>query len=348
MTTPDPSPGRVTLRDIATKLGISHSSVSLALRSHPRISKALTKKIQDTAREMGYRPDPMLAALAHYRQGKAEPPVRSAIAWINAWPDPDQLKSFREFDFYWRGASAAAEKMGYYLEEFRLNSAQCPPARLEQILRARGIRGILIPPHPQTPDWGSFDWSQFCAVRFGRSCKSPNVHIVGSDQLENTILAYNAMRERGYKRIGFITGQGASRGVRFYAGYFMAQQTDRQGPNLKGLVLKEPHSKLHPPLLKEWLASQRPDAILTDSASIPGLLEKAGYRVPEDVGLAVESVLDGEADAGVDQHPAEVGRVALLVVLSLLHDHASGVPSIFRQILVSGSWVDGKSLPPRL
>jgi len=38
--------------------------------------------------------------------------------------------------------------------------------------------------------------------------------------------------------------------------------------------------------------------------------------------------------------------VAILTVISLINDFAEGIPMIFRQILVEGSWVDGPSLPP--
>jgi hypothetical protein len=69
--------------------------------------------------------------------------------------------------------------------------------------------------------------------------------------------------------------------------------------------------------------------------------------VPDDVGLAALSVLDGDADAGIYQNPEEIGRVALLFVISLIHDNEHGVPPIFRQIVVEGKWADGKTLPAR-
>src|SRR5881398_3589545 len=66
---------RITMRDIAQRLGIDQSTVSLALRDHPRISEALRRKVRDAAGEMGYQPDAMLSALAHYRRANVEKPV---------------------------------------------------------------------------------------------------------------------------------------------------------------------------------------------------------------------------------------------------------------------------------
>ena len=77
------------------------------------------------------------------------------------------------------------------------------------------------------------------------------------------------------------------------------------------------------------------------------MLEKAGYRVPEDIGLAATNVRDISVDAGIDQNPEEIGRVSTLAAISLMHDSDLGMPEFIREILVRGKWVDGKSLPFR-
>ena len=59
---------RVTVYDIAEKLGVSHSTVSMALRNHPAISGKRRKQVIQAAAKMGYSPDPHLSALAAYRR----------------------------------------------------------------------------------------------------------------------------------------------------------------------------------------------------------------------------------------------------------------------------------------
>jgi DNA-binding LacI/PurR family transcriptional regulator len=78
------------------------------------------------------------------------------------------------------------------------------------------------------------------------------------------------------------------------------------------------------------------------------MLEKLGYRVPEDIGLAATSILDGNADAGIDQNSEEIGRAAFETLLSLLNHNQYGIPDIVREVVITGSWVDGTSLPQRL
>ena len=100
--------------------------------------------------------------------------------------------------------------------------------------------------------------------------------------------------------------------------------------------------------LATWMKKNRPDAIFSDVGNLRQMLADIGYRVPEDVALAGNSTLDGDADAGIDQHAEEIGRVGVLVLVSLINSHDQGIPSIPREILISGSWVDGSTLPVRI
>lgn len=345
---PDSNSPRVSLRDIAAKLGVSHSTVSLSLRDHPRISPGVKEKVKAAAEAMGYRPDPMLAALANYRRGRDSQTISSAVAWINTWPEPDSLRGHREFDFYWQGAFKAAEKFGYRLEEFRIGR-ECSPKRLHQILSTRGIRGILLPPHQVEPDWKDFPWDQYSIVRFGRSVHKPACHIVTADQIYNTILAVEKIHERGYKRIGFVTTAGdfSKRGMQFELGYLGGQRMIRNTDPIPVLILDSSNLSARKQAFQTWFDQHRPDAIFTPEPDMPDLLKKLGIKFPEDVALAVTSILDAKADAGIDQHPEEIGRVGFLMLNSLINDRSKGIPSIFRQILVEGSWVDGKSLPAK-
>src|SRR4051812_39344206 len=83
-----PSDGRrVTVRDIAQKMGVSHVTVSYALRGLPRVSASMREKICQEAERLGYRPDPMLQALSSYRRLGRTPAIRAALAWLCCW-DP--------------------------------------------------------------------------------------------------------------------------------------------------------------------------------------------------------------------------------------------------------------------
>jgi LacI family transcriptional regulator len=336
------------MKDIAQEVGVTRAAVSLALKNHPSISEARRKQIHDAAERLGYRPNAMATALSHHRHHSRFHPVQAALALINTYPDPTKLHAQPSFEDCWRGATMAAEKFGYRLEEFSANGNQ-PLKRLERIFLTRNIRGIIIgplPPGESGVNWESFAWNKFSAVRCGYREKAPPFHFVTSAQAENTMLAFDKIRERGYKRIGFAGYWDKAR--MFGAGFLWSQHE----PSLRSRVPPFLFSKETPELnqqrqFEQWLKKAKPDAILTDSLAVPTMLEKAGYRVPEDIGLAATNVRDMPVDAGIDQNPEEIGRVTTLAAISLIHDSDLGKPEFIREILVRGKWVDGKSLPFR-
>lgn len=346
----------ITLRDIAQKLGVSHTTVSLALRGSPKIPEARCREIQAAVEKMNYRPNPAAAALSHFRRASTAPSVRAALAWLNLWPAGLKMRDYREFDSYWKGASRAAEKLGYHLEEFVVDE-RMRVSRLEKILLTRNIRGILIAPVRAPVNWDGFDWGQFSVVHLGRGAAGlPPFHTVTSGQAANAVLAFQKIRERGYKRIGFVGHR--TLGWSYLSGFLHLQH------------ISEPKASQVPPLLFEkkllaaprfenwdtpemlsrfvaWLGRWRPDAIITESAEVFSFLKKAGKTGPKAVAVAALNVRDLPFDAGIDQNPEEAGRVATLALISLMNDNDRGIPAIHRESLIKGQWVDGQSLPWR-
>ena len=300
----------ITLRDIAKKLGIHHSSVGYALKNAPNISLARRKEIQEAARQMGYQPNAMATILGHQRHSSAKRAISAEIAWINCWRDPKELREHREFDLYWKGASLRAEQNGYRLEELVCGD-RLSPSRLEQILVARNIHGILLPPlgglQPVPSGWDEIDWAKFSIVRFGYSLKKPNSHLVTSNQLAAGLIALENMWRLGYRRIGFVTN--ADRFRNFKGGLFMKQAELGTALKLSSFEYSPLQDSLKDiRLFSAWLKKDRPEALLTDVAQTRETLDKLGYRVPEDIGLAATSILDGNADAGIDQNSEEIGK----------------------------------------
>jgi LacI family transcriptional regulator len=336
---------RITMLDIARHLDLDQSTVSLALRNHPRISAVTRDKVHHAAATLGYRPDPMLSALATYRQAGRPHDITAELAWVNRWSSPEKFHAFREFDGYWRGAMAAARDGGYRLETFNLGDA--PLSRLERILRARNITGLVIPPHHGgCNEWSGMDFSGFNIVRIGHSVRLA-AHAVGCDQTAAAILGFNRIHARGYRRIGFVTHPGAEVSSRFRAGFLFAQENTSDHVHLPTLLLQEKDVATDRNDLACWLKHHRPDAILTTSAPLRGLLADLGVRVPHDIALAGTSVLDGNAEAGIDQRPEEIGRAAIELIESLFAHGHRGVPEVPRMVTVASRWVDGASLPAR-
>jgi hypothetical protein len=77
------------------------------------------------------------------------------------------------------------------------------------------------------------------------------------------------------------------------------------------------------------------------------MVRQADYDIPGDIGFAALSIHDGNADAGIDQKPFEIGKAACELVVSLILYGGWGYPEAPREVLIEGAWVDGSMLPPR-
>ena len=325
---------------------MAQSTVSMALRGHPSITGRTREQVLEAAAAMGYRPNPTGTALAHFRQTSTVAPVQASLAWINGWSDPAKLRSYREFDLYWQGAAQEAEELGYRLDEFVVG-ADLPLPKLERILRTRNVRGLLVPPGPMPPGWEDFDWERFSVVRLSH-LPDPGEFapcaVVG-DQTSNTLVAVRNIFRKGYRRIGFAGNSDSRRG--FAAGFLWGQQEILENLRVPPLIMASDDPVEWEKHFREWFASHRPDAVLTDIPEVPAALSRLGMRVPEDVGVSALGFLDCPVTAGIDQNSREIGRSAVQMLHALIKDGALGLPRIHRELLVKGTWVDGDSLPER-
>jgi len=105
---------RVTLSDIAVKAEVHVTTVSLALRNHPRLPEKTRRRIQALAKKMGYTPDPFLRALVSYR-GKMMPHRNPAIlAYVTNWHTRWGWKKMTAHPEFYEGAQAKAEELGRF------------------------------------------------------------------------------------------------------------------------------------------------------------------------------------------------------------------------------------------
>lgn len=127
MTTP-------TMQTIADQLGMSKSTISLAMRDDPRIAPRTRARVHQTAHNMGYRVRPELCRLmAALRVGGRKTGERIALV-LTAGCEPS-----REF---LAGLNERLAVSGFDVEPFRL--ADVTAERLATILRARGIDASLV------------------------------------------------------------------------------------------------------------------------------------------------------------------------------------------------------------
>ncbi len=337
---------RISQADIARSVGVNASTVSRALRNDPRITEEVRTQVLKAAQQLGYHPDPAVSALANYRWQTRPPSFSGVVAWITVEQNRgEHRRKYPEFELYWKGANACADRFGYRIEEFTINQ-QTPLEKLEKILYARNVKGLLLPPEEQPyPEWEKLHTASYSIVRMSRTVHNLETHLVTTNQTADGILATRKMHELGYRRIGFVSYTHEDR--LFYPGFAWGHHNRPDLEYIPPLFMNQVPKQDRPAVLRNWIQTHQPNAILEDLDGFHDDIEKAGYRIPEDICVATQNVLRNPNTAGILQNLEEVGRVSMLTLLSLIHDHDRGIPPIARQTLVKGQWIDGPSLPPR-
>ncbi len=336
---------RITQRDIAKKAGVSHVTVSLAMRGSPRLPIETIQRIRDLATKMGYAPDPMLKALASYRKSQRPPAFQSTLAWINNWPQPSEFHSFALYHSFYKGAKERAQELGFTLDEINLASLNYQQKLLQKLLTTRNIKGILIAPVWQPTDQISLDWTCWTTVRIGYSLSYPQLHTITNSQFRSTYTATKKLIEHGYRRIGLVISRLTHQrtGGHFLGGYVSAQQALPEKLHLKSMKFEDFHQKEFFSIFQKWIQREKPDVIITDS---PHILETSHFF--KKIGIAYASLTlteDDEIRTGIYQSDRQVGRSGIDLLISKMDRQETGIPAVPMNVLVDGVWRPGKTAP---
>jgi LacI family transcriptional regulator len=337
---------RTTIRDVARSLGVSHTTVAMALRNDPRILPATRRKVAQAAAKLGYRRDPVLSELMlQLRRAKVRP-VETPLALLSAWPGSDSWRRWAGGHLlaFYEGARVRGAELGYGLEEFCLRERGMTPARMTSILQARGIRGVLVLPLPEPAGRVDLGWRHFAAVTKGLSVVHPVMHRVISSHYDDLRLALARLIRRGYRRIGLVLNEPASRRVAhaWMAGYYLHQHMALPEHWVPALLISGGAGESQ---FAEWHARHRPEAILFAHQPIFDWVARLGLKVPRDVGIVDLSWSREHPErTGIDIDPAAQGSAAIELLTGQLEAHEYGVPHRAKIVEVMGRWVAGKTI----
>ncbi len=345
---------RVTLREVAAKAGVHHTTASRALKNDPRVCPATLKKIRAIAEQMGYMPDPMLSALNAYRHASRSAQDHGTIAWITNYPTRDGWRGSSCYMLYFQGAAERLSKLGYRLEEFWLQEPGMTARRSSQVLFHRGIRGLLICPLPVSRGHLSLRWEMFSAVSFGYSLLRPSLHLLSTSHYRGLITCMRKLRALGYRRIGMVTSHEMDERMdRMWTASYRteihtASPRGRAFPIYFYSHIEESASvasrKEHKKRFMKWFLDHKPDAIVTSASPVASWLTDEGYNVPGDVAVVSATLQEGEPYySGIIEPSREIGRAAADFVVRMLQHGEYGIPAIPQRVLLEGKWTSGKT-----
>ena len=340
-------PRRTSIRDLAARLGVSHMTVSLALRNDPRITPATRRRVRAAARELGYQADAVVSALMARLRTLRDKPVQAPLGFLTAWPTRDGWRDAPNLRRFHLGARRRAEQLGYALEEFWLSEPGMTPGRMSRILRARGIRGLVVQSLPAAGGRLKLSWEHFACVAKGLTVVHPPLHRVVSSHYEDMRLLLDKLEQRRYRRIGLVLSEALSARVdrAWLAAFLLRQNEMPAGNRLPALITRTDDEEAH---FREWFAEHRPEVLLFSDQPVPGWIERLGLRVPGEVGLVHLDWSSEQAPlAGLDSDPEAVGEAATDLLVGQLQANEFGVPKHEKIVAVRGHWVPGTSVRRR-
>lgn len=334
------------MRQIAELAGVSVMTVSRALKNHPRQSAETRARIQKIAMDIGWRPNPMLSALmAHVRSNRTGQtpgsPVLAFLTWHLDKHVYDEEAGLWLSSIY-EGGNARARMLGYKLERFALNAPGMSTARMEKVLQARGILGVILAPLSDPIPDIDFDWDGFASAAIGFSYRGAVLHRAVNDQFSSMRLAVTRLRGLGYRRIGLaIRYEDDARVEHKWTGAFWSfRSLLPKGHRLPVFLW---HG-WQPDGFGEWVEREKPEAVITLHAEVGVWLRQLGKRVPHDIGLASLNLQgDQTGFSGINQNNRLLGAVAVDLVVEQINHNERGVPLEPKIVMTNGSWVEGNT-----
>lgn len=276
--------GHVTIKDIATVLGMAHSTVSRALNDHPHINARTKMRVRREAERLGYVANSgarLLQSGSSRLVGLIVPDIQNEFYGMTA-------KVMSEYC-----ASAGFQLM-------LAGSDDNPEQERQQLqaLREARVDGVLIAATAEPRRATLRMLGQLPTVQFLR--RHPRIvgHSIGADDFQGILSATAHLADLGHRRIGYVGGpETLSTGKGRAAGY-------REAMARVGLPIENKLMHLGPrtpEFGKDALAAlldrpQPPTAVvIASSRLVVGALETMNARhlsLPEDLSLVAYSDLD--------------------------------------------------------
>ena len=338
--------GFVTLQMIADHANVSCTTVSLALRNHPKISVATRERVHALARELDYRVNPLVSAHMSYLRALRPNYTGVCIAFVCNRPlgavKADTRTPVRH---YYHSARRRAVDLGFELEYFNVAENGMTDRRLSQILAARGIRGVIVAPLSEGAGVSGvmLDWGEFASVMIEHTFLQPRVHTVCSDEFSTIGRLIQRLLDYGNERIGIAMHSRMDDHANHFwlAGYQAFQALTKACHRVPHFITPRWEKRA----FLAWFKRRRPTAIITINDDIVRWLREDGVRVPEDVACAT---LYWKADrpelSGYDQNHELIAAAAVDMIVSQLNRNERGLPSAEKTMMIQAVWKEGATV----
>lgn len=335
----------VSTRDLAAKLGLSHNTVARALRNHPHVAAATRQRVLEAARAAGWRANPLVTALmTQVSRRKRVKPSGEVIAYLTSYGTEDEWRAHHSLAAAFEGAQERAAVFGFQVQPFWLGPQGRDSLRMSRMMRARGIRGVLLAPGTADRLPLSLAWDDQVIIVLGPGFNQVPLHRVTHHQTTGIYLCYHQLRQAGYRRIGLLLHCDDDRRTNhFWRAGFLAAQQVYGGRRVSPLFVESWDDRAS---ILSWLDRTRADAVISLPWALPHLLEE-GLKPSANLGYACLDIAPQQKGqvAGIWQDNYRLGAVAVDSLMMHLFRNETGLPSIPTVTMVEGTWLDGPITP---
>ena len=338
-------------------MGITQAAVSMALRGDRAISAEMRQKVCDTAAAMGYQLNEHVSALMSNIRTRKKLNDKGVIGLLIEACTQEDWYAVKTFQRFHQGVLHRGTELGFQIESFFLLEPSMRAARIDQILYARGIDGIVLAPPGLGKNLPDLHWERYAAVVASIGWEGHALNRVYCDQFQNYITAFDTLLQLGYTRIGtafdhsFVLG--SQRRTKWHTGYLGCQHntpekdripvfTYNSLPLQKGLP-KTGVKALHTEFSK-WFSNWQPEVIITLLGGEKKFLDAMKLKVPQDVGLVCLAQQSDSDYTRIDEKMDVLGATALELVAAQIAHNEFGFPTDPKTTLIEGRWVPGSTV----
>jgi LacI family transcriptional regulator len=304
------------------------------------------EKVLALAEEVGFRPNPVLSMAMSIRnqQKRQGSPLTSTLAWVHSNQLEEAWQTVPHMKRYLEGVRSRAEGLGFGVDEFWLGPGGLKPKRFCDILYARGIPGCIVAPPPGNMRHLRLRWTDCTWVTFHHDSWRPLLHRVAKDDNFMMGKTLRELRRAGYRRVGLAMAQkqDAKGGFALQARFRLNQIRYSETGEIPPLMYDEPDLPDAREAFLDWFREHRPDVLICHDGKTREVLEDAGIRVPDDVGLVHLNLgLDTPGWTGMYLDDARIGEACVDLLVSQIQQNQRGVPEFPYEILLRPEWRNG-------
>ena len=266
----------ITLKEVAERAGVSRSAVSRTFTDGASVSEKMRRKVEKAARDLGYSPNALASSLTTGRT--------KLIGLVsNNFHNPIFLQVF---DLFTRGLQDRG------LRPLLVNlSDETDPEASVRMLRQYSVDGAVVASSTLSPEFAkAFRHARVPVVHsFGRHTTTPEVHVVGIDNVECGRMAARTLIARGYRRIGFLGGPEDATSTQDRFAGFMGELEKHPGLTLSHSFAEAYSFNAGRAEMLRLLGRKPAEAYFCGddvlSIGVLSAITDSGLSVPDDIGL---------------------------------------------------------------